>query len=401
VHLLVLSSGFPFPLTTGRLRLFHFLGELARGHRITLLAAVPPGHPPEHTAVLAGVVDRVETVQSHRLSPRLALKLWSLVDDVLALTSARAPAELARRLHELHTSDPYDVVLNARLAVPVSRLLPGMPVVTDVCDTTSASLVGQLPHTPLVQRPKVLAKLFAARLEEATLARTSDHLLFSSERDRNALRGQLGGLPSSIVLPNGVDLRYWQRTTAVRPRDTVVFAGALPYPPNDDAARFLVTDVLPVIRRARPDVRLVIVGRDPSPRLIRTAAAIPGVELTGTVADMRPFLERATLALIPLRFGTGIQNKLLEAMAMGVPVVTTPLAAAGLHLPHDPSPPPLVAVAPDPDAFAAASIALLDAADADPSPDSEARRWVGERFRWDVVGDRLDAVLQSVTSDHR
>ncbi len=86
---------------------------------------------------------------------------------------------------------------------------------------------------------------------------------------------------------------------------------------------------------------------------------------------------------------------------MGVPVVTTPLAAAGLHLPHDPSPPPLVAVAPDPDAFAAASIALLDAADADPSPDSEARRWVGERFRWDVVGDRLDAVLQSVTSDHR
>jgi glycosyltransferase involved in cell wall biosynthesis len=102
------------------------------------------------------------------------------------------------------------------------------------------------------------------------------------------------------------------------------------YSPNVDAAIFLLDAILPLVRRAIPHLEVLIVGRDPSPKVLFMAQRFPDVTVTGEVADVRPYLERADVFVAALRFASGVQNKVLEAMSMEVPVVTTPVVAAGL-----------------------------------------------------------------------
>jgi glycosyltransferase involved in cell wall biosynthesis len=193
------------------------------------------------------------------------------------------------------------------------------------------------------------------------------------------------------ILPNGVDTGYWRRRTRSRPQDVIVFNGSMCHPPNDDAARYLIERILPLVRRSRPAAKVRIVGRNPSPRLRAAAARVPGVELTGYVDDMRPRLEDATVAALPLRFASGVQNKILEAMAMEVPVVTTPIAAIALRDSHGHSPP--VAVAEGDTALAQAIVDRLAAAEHDPRPDAASREWVTRQFDWRVVGERLHELI--------
>ena len=163
------------------------------------------------------------------------------------------------------------------------------------------------------------------------MAAESDHLLFASGRDRALLAARRESMPPTTILPNGVDVDFWQRRPGawsryrrVRRRDALWpqrGCGHLPHP--DDHA-----DRAPLATRCPA----TIVGRDPRRRLIAAARGQPNVELTGFVTDMRDHLERASVVVAALRYATGIQNKILEAMAMAVPVVTTPVAEAGLSV---------------------------------------------------------------------
>jgi glycosyltransferase involved in cell wall biosynthesis len=148
------------------------------------------------------------------------------------------------------------------------------------------------------------------------------------------------------------------------------------------------------VRCSRPEARVRVVGRRPSVRLRALAERTPGVELTGYVDDMRPHLEDATVAAVPLRFASGVQNKILEAMAMEVPVVTTPVAAVALRGAGGHAPP--VVVAEGDESLAQAIVDRLVAADRNPSPDTAARRWVAREFDWDAVGEQLHEVICAV-----
>ncbi|MGP1674877.1 MAG: glycosyltransferase [Candidatus Limnocylindrales bacterium] len=384
MHLLDLSDGFPYPLTSGRLRQYYFLQELGRRHRVTLIAAVPPGDPKAHAEALAGAVERVEFVETARLDPSLGAKLLSRIRP-------GGDVAVAQRLAELHAADPFDVIVNGRVPIPFRRVVPGVPIITDICDAVPDRLRERLRHAKRSRTPMLLAKYVDARRFEDRLAAEADTILFASARDRDTLVGRGGPLPRTEVVPNGVDSDAWQRHTTDRPRDVIVFAGAMPFAPNDDAARFLIEGILPIVRRSRPGARLRIVGRDPGARLLAAAHGVEGVEVTGFVEDMRAELETATVVVAPMRFGAGIQNKLLEAMAMAIPVITTPVAYAGLVRPGEPLPP--VTVADGAEAIAAATVRGLVAADLDTTPDRTARDWVVERFSWADIGARLDRIV--------
>jgi len=144
-----------------------------------------------------------------------------------------------------------------------------------------------------------------------------------------------------------------------------------------------------------PGAQVLIVGRDPTPRLQR-AGKQPGVTVTGFVDDVRPYLERATVFAAPLRFGAGIQNKLLEAMAMEVPVVASPLAADGLRTESGQRPP--VAVASDREQFAAKIVQQLKRRADQPAPDAEARRFVHDHFVWSRSAAQLENIFRTVTA---
>jgi glycosyltransferase involved in cell wall biosynthesis len=168
------------------------------------------------------------------------------------------------------------------------------------------------------------------------------------------------------------------------------------YRPNADAARQLIDVVMPFVWREIPDARVAIVGRDPAPDLVARARR-PGVVVTGYVEDIRPYLEGAAVFAAPLRFASGIQNKLLEAMAMSVPVVTTPVAAAGLRGDDGRAAP--LNVAREPADLGARIVERLRASATDPTPDAAARRFVQERFSWAASGRSVDAILGAVIDD--
>jgi glycosyltransferase involved in cell wall biosynthesis len=168
------------------------------------------------------------------------------------------------------------------------------------------------------------------------------------------------------------------------------------YRPNADAALRLGRDVLPLVRREVPHAELLLVGRDPSAELIALGME-PGVVVTGLVEDVRPFLDQATVFAAPLRWASGIQNKILEAMAMELPVVTSTAAADGLR-PESGGAPPLV-VADDAASMAAALVRYLR--NEERAPCEEARRFVEQHFSWRTHALRVEVILESAVAGAR
>jgi glycosyltransferase involved in cell wall biosynthesis len=175
-----------------------------------------------------------------------------------------------------------------------------------------------------------------------------------NEKERAALLALAPDAPV-LVIENGVDLATFAPSGTVERTPTVVFCGVMNYQPNVQAAVWLARTVWPVVRRARPDARLMLVGASPAPEVAALADQAAGVTVTGTVADVKPYLWSATLAAAPLQVARGIQNKVLEAVASGLPCVVTPQVAEGL--PAEVTPACLVGESSD--TFAAAVLDLL------------------------------------------
>jgi glycosyltransferase involved in cell wall biosynthesis len=203
--------------------------------------------------------------------------------------------------------------------------------------------------------------------------------------DRDALGRRIS------VLPNGVDLEYFKPMSVPRDPATLVFVGRMSYHANISAIAFLAQAVLPRVWRVRPDVRLNVVGEDPAPELRRLAAASGGrIAVSGTVADVRPYVAQATIAVCPVTYAVGIQNKVLEAMAMATATICTPAAARALTARDGQE----IFVAADADAFATRILALLDDAAQRERLGRAARTHV-ERFHdWSAGGERLEAIYR-------
>jgi glycosyltransferase involved in cell wall biosynthesis len=395
MHILYVTPAFPYPLTSGFLRQYHFIRELAGRHSIRLVSMVGADFEPEHVAAMAPLVAGVHpvhsTARSNGVRRKAAGRLRAWLDPAHGDAAAR---DLSAVVRDCVHRDRFDALfVSGKRTYPALRAAAGIPVVADLCDATSVRLRGQMRHAQPARRLVLALEYAHVRELERRFVREAAHLLFASARDRDALAPADEPERASVV-PNGVDLEYWQRSSTARGGCDIVLTGAMSYPPNEDAALWLVESILPRVRRTVPTARLWIVGRDPRPRLVRAGRRQHGVTVTGTVADVRPYLDRATVLAAPLRFGAGIQNKLLEALAMQVPVVASPLAAAGLRTADGQSPP--VQVAADAEAFAAALAERL--ADVGRDPHGAGRAFVARHFAWRTTGAQLEAVLARVAA---
>jgi len=362
---------------------------------VDLLAMVSGDYRDEHRAGIEPFVNRIETFRTTARTPSfLAKASRRALDHLLAGGAEAASLALAARVRELMTEHPYDaVVVAGRRPYPVADAIGSTPLVTDLCDATSSRLLTNLAYASPPRQVMLRYQIGVARKNERRLIATSQHLFFASARDRDeVLDGLSAAVPDASVLPNGVEVDFWRRSTESL-GDEVAFSGAMHYAPNDDAARFLIDQVMPHVWAVAPETRVRIVGRDPSAAL-QAMTADPRVVVTGFVDDVRPHLERAAVYAAPLRFASGIQNKLLEAMAMEIPVITSPVAADGLRG-HGVEP-PIRVVQNEPEAFAREVRAALERARTDPSPDAGARRFVAEHFCWDRAVRILEDVLEDV-----
>jgi sugar transferase (PEP-CTERM/EpsH1 system associated) len=374
VRVLFLVTRFPAPPWRGdQVRAYHHLRLLAPRHSVTLCALVLRPPPAAVRAEIEAFGVRVEVVPLGLLGALPALARAALGDrrpfQVLLFARRRARA----RVRALVARGGFGVV-HAQLVRAASYLPVGVPRVVDLVDALSANFArrARMERGPLGW----IVASEAARLRryEAELIAAGSPCLVVSERERSAL----GGAPALRVVPNGIDADAFPYREDGRAPARLVFGGNLGYFPNVDAVSWLVDDILPRVQVAQPDAELRLVGARPG-RAVRALAGRPRVSVAGDVPAMAPELAAGTVAVIPLRAGSGLQNKVLEAMAVGTPVVATPRAIAGLAV----RPGEHLLVADDAAGLAAATLVLL----ADPARARAlaraARALVERAYRWE------------------
>ncbi len=387
----------PYAPNLIRVRPYNLIRHLAaQGHKVTLVT------------LWTGESDRKDIEQLEQIChevhyAQLPLSR-SLVNSLMALPT-RAPLqanycwqpslnEQLSRLFAVGNSE-FDVVhvehlrgvrYALQLKTHVLRDRP-VPVIWDSVDSISM-LFKQAADSSESMFGRFLGRFELGRTEryEGWLVNQFDQILVTSQLDKNAFLSLNPAAGEAVsVLPNGVDLDYFSTDPSiVRESATLVLSGKMSYHANVTMAVHLVDKIMPLIWEKQPNVKVYIVGKDPT-KEIRAMAKDPRIVVTGTVEDIRPYLRKATVSVTPILYGAGIQNKVLEAMACGTPVVSTPQAVSALTLKSGQE----VITAQDPKDFAEAVLCLLDNPTLQKELGKAGRRYVESNHRWEKIVENL------------
>jgi len=332
--------------------------------------------------------------------------VWrSLLNSAIAVPSGKPlqsvyslQYDLARHLREVFEHEggnsQYDIVHIEHLrGSAYGELLktryPGIPIVWDSVDCIS-HLFRQAAGQSKSLFGRVVSRFELGRTQraEASLLSTFDHVLVTSDPDRKALLDTVrnGAKPASIsILSNGVDQDFFKPNPDIQKEpDTLIFSGKMSYHANISMVKYLVDEIMPLIWQHRPNVCLVIVGKDP-PSDIKKMGENPLIRVTGTVKDIRPYLWKANVAVAPLVYGAGVQNKILEAMAIGLPVVSTAKALMSLGV----VPQRDILIGDTPQEFSDKVLHLLENQDLREKVGEAGRAYVGEQHEWSRISEQL------------
>lgn len=377
MRVLFVTTTHPWPPTDGeRVRTFNFLRELARETELTVLAPEGPsgGSAPE-------------ALRDARWHPYTCEPLTHAQRALSYLTltpvfyRAARCAEAQRWLSSVPRGG-YDVVhldgLPALNYLDAAQAITSN-VVADVRDSWSL-LYGRLWRTHGRSAARWLKRLAVERLERAQLTRTP-RVVFISEVDADHVRARYGLDPARLaVVPNGVNEELFglpaYAGAAPGAGPCIMFTGAMGYAPNEQAAVHFIHDILPKVRARLPHARFVVVGKDPSPAL--RVLASDTVEVTGAVPSVSAELRRADVVVAPLLSGSGMKNKVLEALAAGRPLVASPVAAEGIAVRDGEH----LLIAREPDGWAEALARLHSDAHLAMRLAAQGRARVAEHYTW-------------------
>jgi len=397
MRILLLTHRLPYPPNKGdKIRAFNVLEYLAKRHEVFLACPVDDPADLTHVAELERRCAGVLAVQN------AGTRSWAAVRALASGTSITVrhfySRELQRRLDEHLDRHPIDVVfcfsspmaeyvLRSRHASGPLRRARRIMDFIDV-DSFKWRQYAERASFPL----NWVYRYEAARLAdyERRVAAEFDRLLLVSEQEREYLPAGISG-EKVFGVSNGVDLAYFSPRAANVRADgahSLVFTGVMDYWPNVDGVQWFADEVFPQIRAQLPGTRFVIVGSKPADS-VRRLASRPGIEVTGYVDDVRTFVAGASVCVVPLRIARGVQNKVLEAMAMGKAVVGTAQAMEGIRASVGED---LIAVEGAP-AFAAAVIDLLNSQERTAQLGASARRCMERSYSWDSNLHALDLML--------
>jgi sugar transferase (PEP-CTERM/EpsH1 system associated) len=394
----------PYPPSRIRVRSYGFLAQLHREHTVTVVTLCAS----EQERADAEDLRRqgYEVVMVPEMKGRAVLRSGLALFSSYPLQVAYARSQrLVRAVQELGGGRHFDVMHVEHLRgiasmAPLARLCP---IVWDAVDCISLLLKQAMVAGPN-RTVRAVARLEHRRTQvyEATWLGALRQVIVTSERDRQAmvelLRMHVGDPASSAgasiaVLPNGVDLEYFRPVYQERWRFNLVFSGKMSYHANVATALYLYQQIMPLIWQRRPEATLTVVGSRP-PGAIRRLASDSRVKVTGSVDDIRPYVGRAEVMLSPMVYGVGIQNKVLEAMALGTPVVLAPPAAAALTA----RPGLELLVAESPRDFADAALRLMEDTELRALLSQNGRSYVERHHDWRAAAGHLVTLYQQAVS---
>ncbi|NIM04797.1 MAG: glycosyltransferase [Armatimonadetes bacterium] len=396
----------PYVPSPVRVRPYHFVRCLAQeGHTVDVLSHVSTEREWEDLHTLSEH-ERVSAsgIRLPSWRPWLNCSLALLKGESLWAAHGRSPRFSEAIRQNLYEGD-YDVLHVEHIrSLFISPLLsqlrsesPRPKMIFDAVDCISA-LLSQYAERPgsLLRRAIYRREAVKMRRTEPACAMLFDRVIVTSETERQALAALMGDTGDCLeVVPNGVDLDYFRPSDTTPQEDTILFSGRMSFYNNAEAARYFATDIFPLIKAQRPKTRLILAGADP-PSYLLNLDRRPDIEVTGYVEDLRPYLRRASVIACPILTAVGVQNKVLEAMAMGKPVVGTPLVSRALSAQQGKE---IVIAEPEKGAFAKAVLSLLAEPESCRKLGLSARAYVERVHHWANSAKRLTEIYQAGSAE--
>jgi len=401
VRILWLKSELLHPVDKGgRIRTYQMLRHLKRDHHITYLSLVNPDEPraafysaDEYCHVLKTVVWREAPRFSARFYRDLAINLSSPLP--FAIEKYRSD-EMRREIERETSSGSYDLLvcdfLVPSVNIPKSRTLASVLFQHNV-----ESVIWRRQYetqTGLLRKAFFYDQWRKMLAYEQAACRSFDAVVAVSQVDRDYMREEFR-LSEVYDVPTGVDTDYFKPEGSERDPFEVVFTGSMDWMPNEDAIIFFVERILPAVAESVPEVKLTVVGRNPSRRIMALGKDSGRINVTGRVEDIRPYVDRAAAYIVPIRVGGGTRLKIYEAMSMGKAVISTSVGAEGLPLRGGED----LLIADGAEEFATAVVRTLRDEAFARRLGRQARSLVCKRFGWGGAADAFARVCNQVAQN--
>ncbi len=388
------NSNFMHPTTKGgQIRTLEMLRHLHRWHEIHYVAIENPAQPEgparagEYSHKAYPFAYNVPSKSSPSFYVELARGLFS--STPVAVERFHPPG-MRDFLRNLIRKERFDCAVVDHLA-PTSYF-PDLPhAIFFQHNVETVIWRRHVEHAPDPLR-RAYFRLQADRMfhYERGVSRASGHIVAVSQTDADEMR-RLFDVTRVTEIPTGVNIEYFlPPTPSPAAAADLVFVGSMDWLPNVDGVLYFVREILPLIRKQRPQASLAIVGRTPPPKILELAAADPRIQVTGTVPDIRPYLWSSAVSIVPLRIGGGTRLKIYEAMAAQIPVVSTTIGAEGLSVnpPHD------IRLADSPQDFASCCLELLAGSELRARQARAAWEMVNANFSWEHVARCFETVMK-------
>jgi glycosyltransferase involved in cell wall biosynthesis len=393
VHILFLSRWFPYPADNGsKIRILGLLQELSKRYTVTLLSFVGPDEEDYPTGIraLREYCARVKVLPYRDFQPSspqalaglLARRPRYLVDTFHAEMQQAVATELRDRWYDVIIASQLDMAPYALTRPDVPALLEELEMAPFWDDRDSPSLPRRWRASLTWLKLSAYVRSILPRFASCTVA---------SETELRLLRDVAPRYSNAHVIPNAIDLSRYTQWFGPPEANTLVYSGALTYDANYDAVLHFARDVQPIIRESIPDARLRVTGRHNGVQL-GDIAQTSGVEFTGYLEDVRPIVARSWAAVVPLRRGGGTRLKILEAMALGTPVVSTPKGAEGLVATDGEQ----ILLAANPRAFASKVVELLRSPELRAHLAASGQALVRAKYDTREVGERICGLVEGL-----
>jgi glycosyltransferase involved in cell wall biosynthesis len=391
ILMLFSSPPLPPPLDLGGTkRNLPFFLELVKYNDVSVLAFGTPEEEQLFRSTYGGLCDEVRFVNWNRPRILKAMQLlWLLGTGRSSLRMIYRPA-MQQAINEMAAQGRFDLIHCCAQAFGLFRFPADIPVTSDAHDVNydKSRRIAENAHSLLSKIRWSLEGRFGKR-EEIALCRKFDLLTTTTERDCQLFRKDLPDLNMAVV-QNGAGKAFFEELGIQPEPFTMVFTGLFIYLPNSDGILYFLDEVFPRILSLEPQARIYVVGKSPTRQML--ARASEKVIVTGFVDDVRPYMARGQVFVIPLLAGGGIRGKALEAMAMKRPIVTTTIGVEGIHLRHEES----ALFADTPDAFAKAVVRLFRDPGLRDRLTASAFATAESSYIWEAKGKELNALLRSV-----
>lgn len=392
MKILYICHRFPFPPKRGgKIRPFNMIRHFStQGHKVTVCSL---SRSPAEAKEGEGIRNHCEHFEMASVSN--AIQVIRMVARLPVVTPSSMgffySPDLQRRIDNLLSTEQFDLIfVHCSSVAQYVENVRGIPKILDFGDMDSQKWLEYANYKPF---PLSLGyRLEGKKMEaaEKRLAKKFDMCTATTRAEWETLNSYRSALKSDWF-PNGVDAEYFKPDGEGYDPDTLSFIGRMDYYPNQECMFDFCRNTLPLIQARRPQAKLLIVGADPSPA-VKKLGELPGVTVTGSVPDVRPYILRSAAMVAPLNIARGTQNKILEAMAMGVPVVTSPAGAGGVDAENEAH----FLVGDSPNTYADACLRIMSA------PDERSRLSVSGRERmlthhdWQASMRRLETIVEHV-----